>query len=223
MATTFAALLDRHAAASFEKQLALADTIGDRAWNVDVPGGTIAFGDDQTFPMQILGTEGERAGTWLWAWANAASGLPPGVVAASEQVRAFGEREGVPELTAPELPLDAADGHRLSMVAAGITDADCYYRCPYQGGAMFVLLRAPAVRRAADASAVRFLTAFTQTISAFPLDHRAALAHYAAWKGWPTAPAADGMDVHAPDGTVIHATLDASGRLTNLQTTLHPR
>ncbi|NJK81384.1 MAG: hypothetical protein HC914_16455 [Chloroflexaceae bacterium] len=38
--------------------------------------GVLPFGTDMAFQVQILGTAAEQPGTWLWGWANAASGIP---------------------------------------------------------------------------------------------------------------------------------------------------
>jgi hypothetical protein len=218
--STLADLLDQHAATSLHKQLALADYIADRPWQLNLSEGTITFGDEYTFPVQVLGTEAEQVQTWLWAWANDASAIPPGLLRAAQQLRALGEQTGIAELTEAELPLATVDGHRLALIAAGVCGADCYYRGPYAGGAVFVLLDAPQVRQAAERSALRFVTVFSQAIGLLPLRHRVALNHYAADLGWATRATAQGIDVQAPDGMLIHAAFDAQERLSELTTTL---
>ena len=82
------------------------------------------------------------------AWANTQSGIPAPLLRACESLRARGDRDGIPELTAPQLPLDAWDGHLIAMIASALT-RECagYYRGPYDGGAIFVLLTGPSSSR----------------------------------------------------------------------------
>jgi hypothetical protein len=85
----------------------------------------------------------------------------------------LGLRENIRELTQPKIDLDQIDGYRFALIASGVCNADCYYRGPY-GGAVFVLLNAPDVRKQADTSVVRMVNVFTQLISLFAVNHRQA-------------------------------------------------
>jgi hypothetical protein len=53
--------------------MALSDLIGERGWQLDLTSGTVTFGDDLRYHIQILGTERHDDGTWLWAWASEAN------------------------------------------------------------------------------------------------------------------------------------------------------
>jgi len=79
-------LMTEYGAASWDKQMCLMEIVGEKAWNLDVKRGLLTFGGSLTFSVQLLGSEAEDAGTWLWAWANEASHLPPEIVAASRQM-----------------------------------------------------------------------------------------------------------------------------------------
>jgi hypothetical protein len=217
---TFAELFERHAVASLDKQLALADLIGDADWWIDLAAGMITFGDQYTFPIQVLGTEAEAGRTWLWAWANAASAIPPPLLACATRLQTLGQAEAIAELTAPEIPLDQIDGHRLALVASGVCNADGYYRGPYDGGAVFVLVQVPQVREQAPPSAMRFVNTFTQFIATFPANHRRALMAYAEYKAGSYTPTAAGLTVQLPGGETIEATFDTLDRLTNIATRL---
>ncbi|HEY1015895.1 MAG TPA: hypothetical protein VGE07_24515 [Herpetosiphonaceae bacterium] len=181
--TSLAGLLEYHGAASLDKQWALSDLIGDADWQVSISQGTITFGGEKSFPIQVLGTESQGSGTWLWSWANAASNLPPAVVRAAEELRDWGAEHGIPELTEAELSLEAVSGHLLSMIAAGVLSADCYYRGPYEGGAVFLLLEAPELRERLT-PAIRIINVFVQLISTFEVDHRRALLAYLQARGY---------------------------------------
>lgn len=213
-------LITQHGAASWDKQMCLSDAIGDGDWQLSLSEGQITFGGRQSFPVQVLGSEGDAAGTWLWAWANTESNLPPTLVQAAEQMRAFGEQERVAEFVAPEINLEDADGHKLSAIACGVCGADAYYRGPYAGGAVFLLLTAPTLRRFADDTPMRFIRIFTEFISAVSCDHRSALAAYAAYKGFACQSVAGADTVRLPAGAEVRAEFDAQDRLAKLSSTL---
>ena len=90
MSPEFCRLFDEHAAASFDKQLAFSEVIGERDWQFDLPTGVLSFGDDLSWPVQVLGTESEAGGTWLWSWANPTEGLPPRLLGSARVLQAAG-------------------------------------------------------------------------------------------------------------------------------------
>ncbi len=218
---TLTDLLAEHGAASWDKQMCLAMLIGDYGWSLDVKRGEIMFGDALTFPAQLLGSEADAAETWLWAWANEASHLPPELVAASQQLQDFGRQNAVPELTTPEVSLDDVNGHLLSMIASGQCGADAYYRGPYEGGAAFLLLTAPEAKRFADPTPTHFIRIFMEFISAFSCPHRPALEAYARYKDYAFKEQADGsLLLTSPAGDAITATFDVLGRVKDFSATL---
>ena len=72
-------LIERYGGIALDKQLAFGEAIGNNNWNVDMTQGTISFGEDLTFPVQVLGTISHSSQTWLWAWANPKSGVSENV------------------------------------------------------------------------------------------------------------------------------------------------
>ena len=90
-------------------------------------------------------------------------------------MRDYGTENVVSELTVPKLDLGRWDGHRLSLIAAGMLDAPGYYRGPYAGGALFVLLEEALVPEPLPRSVATFATGLPSFIAAFPdVDHRLA-------------------------------------------------
>src|SRR4051812_15603287 len=73
-------LVERYGGIAIDKQFDFADLIGDNNWNVDMKQGSISFGENLTFPMQVLGTISHASQSWLWAWANTQSGLSESVM-----------------------------------------------------------------------------------------------------------------------------------------------
>lgn len=220
---SFQAFFEDHAAASLEKQLALADLIGEAGWQLDLALGTISFGATLSFPVQILGSESQYSNTWLWAWANTQSNLPAAQVQAARRIRDLGLREHIDEFTEASVSLEQLTGHQIALVATGIIGADAYYRGPYAGGAIFVLLEAPIVRQHVDGSTLHLIKVFNQLISLFPMDHRRALKAYLRHRRYTPVETAVGIEAVGVDGAVIRASFDSHGRLVKLTTsTGHP-
>ncbi len=140
MSLTLQTLFDSHALSSFAKQRHLNELVGEDDWDLDLETAALSFSSGKTWKIQLLGSESFVSDTWLWAWANDQSDLPPDVLQLSERVRAFGEEHDIDELTQPDIPLDWGDGHMMSLIALGICNATAYYRCPHDNGAVFVVI-----------------------------------------------------------------------------------
>jgi len=176
-------LFAKYAPAAFLRQVRVAELIEGLDWAFDMDAGEMAFTDPDSddgepamsSPCQVLGSESEGSQTWLWGWANQASQIPDRLLRASRSVRDYGTENAVSELTVPKLDLGRWDGHRLSLIAAGMLDAPGYYRGPYVGGALFVLLEGALVPEPLPRSVATFATGLPSFIAAFPdVDHRLA-------------------------------------------------
>ncbi|GAB4216019.1 MAG: hypothetical protein OHK0022_56630 [Roseiflexaceae bacterium] len=212
---TFLRLFEAHGSASLERQLALGELLGTHDWWLDLNAGTISFGE-RICPVQVLGTEAEAERTWLWAWANSASNIPAPLLRAAEQLRALGQQEQISELSDHLVSLDHADGHLLSMVASGVCGADAYYRCPYEGGAAFVLLELPELRESLDDSPQRLVNVFVQLASTFAINHQRAFVLYCEHKGYTVEANALLVEARSPAGDLIQAEFDNATRLTKI-------
>ncbi|MDP9868658.1 hypothetical protein J2S55_007924 [Streptosporangium brasiliense] len=201
------------------RQLSLMDLLGDRGWFVDTDAGMIMFGEDLRFPIQLLGTEGERAQTWLWAWANTQSGFPPGLLRAANWLREYGRQHHIPELTEGTMPLDRVDGHLLSLLAAGLT-GHCYYRGPYSGGAVFLLLESVPDVVLAPVRPERVVSVLGQVISTYELEHRTVVESFLGQQGWHVETTATAITGRHFSGSDLRAEFDGQGRIADLQSTL---
>ena len=221
MSPPFADLLNDHAIAALDRQLQLADVIGDRPWRVDLTAGTLSFGDDLTFAAQLLGTQSDQTDTFVWGWDHPSRPVHTDL---AESVRDAGRRLGVPELTDRQIDVtDRVHAHTLAMVAVGLIGADAYYRGPYAGGAAVMLIRDPAFPRPPVAHPLlHAAVVIPQAIGAVDLDHRRAVPAYLAGLGTVT-PAPGGVSCRDARGQVLTATFDTRGRLTELATTAKPR
>lgn len=217
----FDQLFLQHVAASYDKQMALGDLIGDSNWQFNMDAQTLSFGSKFHFKIQVLGTESSYSNTWLWGWANEASGIPPAMLRAGEALRALGAQEQISELTQPEIPLtEQVNGHTLSLIASGVCNGQAYYRGPYEGGAIYMLIRDENFPKQKVKPAIRISTQFPQLISNMPIsNHRLAFAHYARFYGAKVTKNGDAITAHFDANNRIEAQFMADNRLESLDVT----
>ncbi len=219
-------LLNQHIVASYHKQQYLQDAVGERQWSFDLPSGTIFFGEFLSFSTQVLGTESDASKTWLWSWANNASGIPAAHLKAAAKLRAIGADNGVDELTSPELATKNVSAQDLAMIAAGLFGAGAYYRAPYSGesagggGAVWLILMDPDGRlaRRQQVDAAKAVSVFTQALMGLPItDHLTAFKGYMQWLEWPYEKPGTSVVATDPSGAQITAQFDAHHRLQSVQ------
>lgn len=114
-----------------------------RRWSVDLKRGEISFGDDSPRAIWYIGSEANTSRTWLWGYENI-NRFDERLLTLARDVRDFGLRHGLEELSTPKLALSAEiNGHALSTIACGLSQEPViYYRCPHAGGAVFVAFAA---------------------------------------------------------------------------------
>lgn len=145
--------------------------IGDNGWGLDPMNGIIRFGE-RDFTAGILGTESSIQNTWLWSWAHTESGLPERCTALARRIRR--ELPELAEFQTGKFMLDELHtGHNLSMICVGASrDNVCYYRCPYDGGAIFVTVSGLPEEIFAPADDRELLRQYIDIIGGFYCDHR---------------------------------------------------
>jgi hypothetical protein len=119
-----------------------------------------------------------------------------------------------------KLTLDRIQGHQLALVAIGVIQSSCYYRCPYDRGAVFVLIDAPDIQQHNNVSASRIIEVFNELISTFAVNHRKAFAAYLQHKHYKFTTKGSAIEGVGPDGAVIRAKFDKYNRLINISTTM---
>lgn len=206
-----------HIPFAFDRQLLLTDLIGDLLWAYDLQTGILSFSDRFAWQAEVLGTESEETGTWLWAWVNEGSNIPEQQTAASLKLKALGEEHGIAELTEPMVPLGHADGHAFASIAVGEGLGKAYYRGPYEGGAVFLLITDERLQLLVDDPLQRILTVFPQAISAIEIaDHREALQGYLEHYGFEAEDKGDALFLREKGEEVLQAEFDEHMRLTEL-------
>ncbi|WP_254459781.1 DUF6882 domain-containing protein [Xanthomonas sacchari] len=220
MSPAFQAALARHIGNAYARQLALADVLAERRWQVDLGEGRVSFGEDLSFPMQLLGTAAEASASWRWAWANTASKLPPALLTEASALRAHGEREGIEELVAPSSALGEDGGHQFALLA-GALRGRCYYRAPYDGGALFFLLDDVPAAVFAPCDDARVLRLLGELPMQFALDNRVMSEGFLADQGF-ALQREPAQTVATRGNTRIVLAFDAQERLTGVQGQLAP-
>lgn len=212
-----------HAGINFSKQLALGDVIADSPWQADLSAGLIYFGDVYAFPIQVIGTESEYSGTWLWAWANPdldAQLREMGrldLLTCANKLRARGGSESIGLLATPEFLLDNVDGHMLAMVASGMCNADAYYRGAYEGGVAYFLLSDVGIAGQRD-DLPRIASVISQVISLYPVQHGVMIAAYLEHQGFIIQQLdAKWVATRDEDDAIMTVFFDEQGRLANLK------
>ena len=173
-------LFEKHAGSSYTKQLALGDLLGPHRWNFDMGAGTLDFGEGRVCRAEIIGSESRASGTFLWAWANEQSNIPPELTKSVEELRTFGERRGIEELRTPMLSVDGKEitGHKLAMIASGLCNGEAYYAGNYEGGTAYFLLGNTPLANIATTGTLRMIRVIEEVILQFPCNHRTMILAY---------------------------------------------
>lgn len=211
----FQALFEQCVLIAYDHQIHLNPQVHGQWW-FDMESGTLAFtqedGSQFITPVQLLGTQSEHDGTFLWAWANEQLGAPPELLEAVTRIRAHGQQHGIAELIEPLL--DGFDGHTIGMVAVGLTGASAYYRAPYQGGAAFLLMMGEDVWEPPEYPVVRVAQMLGHLLEQITLTNpMRSLLGWAKALGLQESPIDHGVRLTADDGSWVDLELDTQGRI----------
>ncbi len=217
----FNALFVQHGMSAYAKQLALADaTEGAGAWDLDLQLGSLKFANGPSYEIDLLGSYGEAAGTWLWVWANRNMELPAAVTETAKSLRDLGRQKSVPEFHESETHDQETFCHQLAMVAVGESGAGAYYRAPYEGGAAYLLIREtlPAIPERHHLGRIQRVIA--ECISTYQMPHRPAIEAFFTAENLPVAqPEPHEILATAEDGD-LRIRFDEEGRLTEMKSLL---
>lgn len=108
-------------------------------WNQE--RGTLVFSDVRiakvVAAVQLVGSISKRSGTWLWSWDN--STVLPNMKDRIDEVREFGERHGLEELTTAKWSAKEEDGWAMTAITAKLLKAKGAYRSPDDNGLSFFI------------------------------------------------------------------------------------
>lgn len=210
-------LFERFSGVAFEKQLAISDSIANLDWNVDMSAGTVTFGEKLTFPIQMLGSVSHQSQTWLWAWANAQAQISPDSLTQAIELKAYGSKNNIPELTETIIPATDNEGHVIASIASGMFKNRFYYAGNYGAGTAFFTIDVTEEELKEQPESV--LEVFPQLIMTFELNHKKALSFYLKDKGYRVFETNDSLTGVSAKITVT-AYFDELNRMTNLETTM---
>lgn len=220
MATSLDHIYHYYVANVSDRQTRLSQKIGDADWTFDMASGTLSFGG-LTLAVQLLGTEAYGNNSWLWAWANDKSGIPEHLTTHARAMRDYGVEHGVAEFAQPEHSLDDVDGHFMSVAATGLMQANAYYRGPYDGGALYMLITDPQITQSRSDPMSRLSMRFAEAVSNFSIPrHKDALLGYAQTLGLTTTEPDESTIVVSGETGTCTANFDDQGRVTGIDTKL---
>ena len=173
----------QHVAASFDKQIYLEAVLRQARWSFSLDEGVLALQlphEVLQLTVQILGTESAVDRTWLWAWANAGSGIQPYLLKSAEQLRHLGIEAGIVELHTPDLPVSAhVNVVTLNAIASGVCRAGCSFTVPYPGGVLSMLIKDTRYKRSIMHPLPRIARVFPLLLQQQPVsNHREAYINY---------------------------------------------
>ena len=207
---------EKFALASFEKQDDLIRRLGEHILDLDLDMGVARFNTDRTYPFQVLGTESDNSLTWLWAWADEQPEVAEALLRSARELNAWGAREGVTEFTVPSLDLNRADGTMLAIIASAVCAASGYYRDPYDGGTLFILIYGADGDRRAEFDRTGLILAMREITSRYDFNHRKALLSYLRMKDLPFSESGDTVNAELAGGERLIALFDHAGQVTTM-------
>ncbi len=211
--------LEQYALLALEKQEKLATLVNEQTSELDLDSGKIVFDNGPAVPFQVLGTESDNTLTWLWAWAEEHTEIPEDLVTSSLQLKDWGKQESIEEFTIPSVDISRADGHVLSLISSQISSASCYYRSPYEGGAVFVLIFSEVVDRQPPFGLDGLSRQFTDLISRYEFNHRNALVSYLRANNLSFTEKGPFVSAKLVTGEKLIAEFDGQGRLKTIDGT----
>ena len=221
---SFAPLFDSFALGSAEQQEHAQEVVGGRPFTADLSRGVVGFEPGLEVRAELIGTEADDPGSWMWSWANP-SRFAGHVTAAARNARGLGQRDGIAELTEPQLPLDgSAFGYRLTVVTCGLAGGYTYYPATAAPGTTaYMLLDHPSLALP-PVQLSRVLTVLTAvSASGQVADWPHALLSYAGQRGLEVRPAQRWVELVHPGGQgSIRVDLDQLGRVEDITGHLEP-
>jgi len=208
---------------SLEKQEKFDRLAGEHFAEFDLDAGILKIDNNLALPFQVLGTQSDNTLTWLWAWSEEHADVQPDQITAAIKLKEWGLKKGIEEFCMPEVDIERADGMMISLIAAEVCQASCYYRDAYEGGAVFLLLSGTGIDRQPAFELSGFLRSFNELVSRYDFNHRNALLSYFRMKGLPFVE--DGVLVTGKlgSGEEIPMEFNGSGGVMSLNGAFFPR
>lgn len=217
----FDRLFNQHILYSAFKQASFLQRFGKQEWNFDTKQGHLTFGRKTTFQAEILGSYSADSGTWLWGWANDASGLPESVTRISRGMRKFGSEKGLEPFTTPQFPVTQQMNHEtLGLLVIGLARMPCFYNATHEHGSVLLVVTTPEANPLPAVSNINFINHVSSVISQVPItSHRDAVIGFCAALKWQGEDRGGSVIIRNPaEQAAVEVTFDAQQRITGLNT-----
>lgn len=208
-------LLEKYGGIGLERQTSLGDVIGDKNWSADMVKGTLSFGSDIEFPVQVIGTFAFDSETWLWAWANSRSGLSEELLTDAKKLYNYGKENDIEFLTTAEFEADQTNVHAIGIIASGLLGSSAYYCANYGEGIILFTIKSDKIDSVQFNEQLRILSTFPDLINIFTLNHKNAFRFYLLGKKYDLIEE-DGKITAKKAEKFIQASFDVLDRLTKL-------
>ncbi|KZX15343.1 hypothetical protein MBCUT_15570 [Methanobrevibacter cuticularis] len=179
---TFQKIFAKYGAFALDKEENLAQIIGEEEGNLHIDKGTISFGEDLEFPIQILGTLSTETQKWHWAWDNEEVGFPEELIEESKKVKEIGEKYNIAQFTTDMFDADLFEAHVIAMAVTGLLDDSAYYVVDFDGITFFVSIKSDEIPK--DETIERFLSIYDRFQKEFDVKARLAFEGYTKLRGY---------------------------------------
>lgn len=136
----FKTIFSKYGCIGSEKQKSFLNYIGDLNGDLDIDNGTLSFGKDINFNIQILGFYSEEFNQWSWGWDNENIGFNEDLIKKSQELKEIGEKYSINELTTPSYEIDFDDCYALAMLATSLLNQSAYFIATIEDLDIFVLI-----------------------------------------------------------------------------------
>ncbi|MEO8237991.1 MAG: DUF6882 domain-containing protein [Flavobacterium sp.] len=176
--------LEKFGANALDKQRNLFGIIEERSWNVDMDKEEISFGEEITFPIQVLGSFSHSSETWLWIWNNKAGGYSESIMKQALLLKKYGEENEIDLLKIGKFDATNNDLHLIGMIASEMFNSSGYYLADYGQGIMILTIKSNIIDQFKSDEYIRIQTVIPELISSFEMNHKIALTNYLISKGY---------------------------------------
>ena len=215
-ATTATELVERYIGIAYDKKMSMEEVLTGTSWNLDLNAGIITFGPERVFPMQVLGSFDKSTEIWTWGWANEKTKIPEPLLLQARQLREYGEEHQIQMFTLPQFNSSISDLYFLGSIAVGLFESSASYMADYGGGMLLVTMESAEIDQFPKADLERIPRVFTQITAGYAMEHRAALLHYLARKGYTAIETGHIISAEVDGGSIV-ATFSDEGRITNMR------
>ncbi|RBQ24313.1 hypothetical protein ALNOE001_02240 [Candidatus Methanobinarius endosymbioticus] len=179
---SFQKIFTKYGAFALDKQESLFEVIGDNIGELDIDNGTISFGEELEFPIQIIGTLSNETSKWHWAWDNEEVGIPKNLVKEAEDVKKIGEKYDIGQFTTDIFDADLLESHIIAMTVSGIMNDDAYYAVDFDDIVFFVTIKSDKIPHVE--SIERFINTYDKFQKEFDVKGRLAFEGYTKLRGY---------------------------------------